>query len=132
MRSDRSRRAEANESIRGEHLAQWVQCKIELDKQILTITVSALGFLVLIAGNLRTQIEVILWVFAAMSFVAALLGMILALKHNVGYLSPELSPDQKQWSDRYLQMASYWVSLVFSMGVLCTIALAFMGAVSKM
>lgn len=76
-----------------ESYSAWHAHRLESDKQILTISVLAIGFLIAEFGNPSTVISFILWFIAGSAFLFTILLILSLLRESANHLSEMLQDD---------------------------------------
>lgn len=116
-------------------LNSWIQNRMEVDKSILTLSSLAIGLLVTFLSNSNNEmgfniIEFILWIFSIISFVMAIITILVIFYQNSDYIGGLISPsiDKKKLTsiEGKLRRNTLLSFIFFIVGVVLTFALAIM------
>jgi len=101
----------------------WLTTRLEHDKSILTLSSGGIGLLVtlLMALGAATSTIFILFVFAAVSFLVAIISVVTIFKRNATHL--EKVAKKEESTDPILRLLDNLVSYSFLVGVLFTLAI---------
>ena len=101
----------------------WLTTRLEHDKSILTLSSGAIGLLVtlLTALGAATSTIFILFVFATVSFLVAIISVVTIFKRNATHL--EKVAKKKESTDPVLRFLDNLASYSFIVGVLFTLAI---------
>ena len=68
----------------------WVQNRLETNKQLITLSVLAIGLLVSVFGKPDSPLESLIWIFACSSFILCIITELGVFHRNTKYIEVEL------------------------------------------
>ena len=116
----------------------WIQNRMELDKQLLTLSALAIGLLVGIFGQPETVTQLFLWLLAGLSFLICGGLVLVIFQLNTSYIEILLedhhTPDEakqkiiisqkEKEKTRQLSKLTKWSFILFLIGIFLTLVLS--------
>jgi hypothetical protein len=113
-------------------LGAWVENRMEMDKQILTLSSAGVGFLMWFYDKIKDQSAVwpfVLWVVAGCMFVASIVTVLCIFKENsdyIGFLLREDNQEQQKLLEKKLHNLTTWAFRLFILAISLSFTLAIM------
>ena len=115
-------------------LRAWIENRMEVDKQLLTLSALAIGLLVSVFGKPSNTYEIVAWFFAGISFLICIVTILISFRKNSDYVkivlecqddgrNNDLLQKEKQMSTYSKKLFTFSTRL-FSVGVISTATLA--------
>jgi ABC-type Fe3+-siderophore transport system permease subunit len=108
-------------------LTAWIENRMEMDKQTLTLSSAAIGLLMLFYKDMTTPIEFGLWVLAGCSFIVAIILVLLIFRDNSSFIQCLIREDNQTLQnvlEHRLQVMTGWALGSFIFGVVLSFVLA--------
>lgn len=114
----------------------WISNRVEMDKQLLTLSALAVGFLITFFKDIDELIPSIIWLIATISFVISGIISYKIFRKNASYIETLLNLHQDEGIDKtkleteekkktgQLTSMSNWATHIFLLGAALTIILA--------
>lgn len=111
-------------------LTAWVENRMEMDKQILTLSSLAIGFLMFFHDKLGTVAEFVLWLGAGSMFIISIILILCIFRNNSSFIEFLIREDNQSSQNALEKKLQYMTS--FSFGAFCGgVIFSFILAVSK-
>jgi hypothetical protein len=106
-------------------LQAWQNTKMELDKNILTLSSGAIGLLVTFINTfgVKTQCEIILYIISIGAFLIAIISSLMIFNNNAKYLE-KINQDSTYTNDPILGFLDKTLIITFVIGIIGTILLS--------
>ena len=102
----------------------WYETRMEVDKQILTLSALGIGLLMTLTKGFTNPHVVVLWCAAAVSFLVSIFLILQIFSKNSDYLVVLIQEtDEKHHSNR-LRFMTLWAHGLFFLGAVITVVLA--------
>jgi hypothetical protein len=111
----------------------WLATRMERDRSILTLSAGGIGLLVALMTARRPESsgQMVIYLFASIAFVTALIAGLMIFKRNATYLEAELAAwraGKTDLGDAGLVQLDWTLLVAFVVGVVLTILVAIMSA----
>lgn len=106
-------------------LQAWQNTKMELDKNILTLSSGAIGLLVTFINTfgVKTQCQIVLYIISIGAFLVAIISSLIIFNNNAKYLE-KIIRDPSYTSDSILGFLDKMLIVTFIIGIIGTIMLS--------
>jgi ABC-type multidrug transport system permease subunit len=108
-------------------LTAWVENRMEVDKQLLTLSSLAVGLLMMFYDKLKDTTELTLWLIAGALFIATIILVLFVFRNNTKYIECLISnedEEKKKAVEKKLQAQTVCAFWMFILAVISTFALA--------
>jgi hypothetical protein len=106
-------------------LSAWVENRMEVDKQLLTLSSLAIGLLM--TFKLGTVTELVLWLVSGGLFLITIVVVLCVFRNNTKYIECLISDDdenKKKAVEKSLQTLTAWAFVMFILAIASTFVLA--------
>ena len=108
-------------------LSAWVENRMEMDKQLLTLSSLAIGLLMIFYDKLESVSQLVLWLLSGGLFIGTIIIILCVFRNNSKYIECLVSGDdeqQKKAVEQKLQTQTACAFGMFIVAVITTFALA--------
>ena len=118
----------------------WIENRMELDKQLLTLSAFAIGLLISVFSQPNSTIEFFIWILAGLAFAFCVIINLIIFHQNTKYIEILLQEHQaeedkkvslgerEQQKTQFLSKLTFTSFILFIAGAILTIILAIMGS----
>lgn len=108
-------------------LGAWIENRMEMDKQVLTLSSAAIGLLMVFYKDMDKVFEFSLWLIAGCAFIVAIILVLCIFRNNSNYIQCLIREDNQTLQnvlEKRLQTMTAWAFGSFIVGIVLSFTLA--------